>query len=72
MRRPRWRSPRASCSSGFPACSTICWPPSKNEKTMSEHRPRMRPFYYDPERFDTYPTKVLEGERSEYPVFVTR
>jgi aminobenzoyl-glutamate utilization protein B len=25
-----------------------------NQKTMEEFRPRMRPFYYDPSRYDTY------------------
>ncbi|MGB1780359.1 MAG: hypothetical protein ACPHQP_12445, partial [Longimicrobiales bacterium] len=39
-----------------------------NEDIMAEWRERMRPYYYDPDRFDTY----LEQLGIEYPTVRTR
>ncbi len=39
-----------------------------NEAIMAQWRERMRPFYYDPSRYDTY----LEQLGIEYPVIRTR
>ncbi|MDX1493709.1 MAG: hypothetical protein R3253_06610, partial [Longimicrobiales bacterium] len=38
-----------------------------NEEIMGQWRERMRPFYYDPDRFDTY----LEQLGIEYPTIRT-